>query len=156
MTRLLSIDPGLATGYAIGTYGDDSPYALEQTFTLQDGVYGVAEIVESGDLFDRVDELVLENFIVRPHQPVDPIALEVIGYIKGVAPFRPIMRLRSDKGKKGFFDAILKEHGLWQTGKMVGHKDGRDANDAIIHALSWLCFKKEHRPTIDKYMEPHW
>lgn len=152
MPRLLTIDPGLATGYAIGYYDDETPYILKETFIVHDGVYGLADLVANGDLLERYDELIIENFIVRPNQPVDPIALEVIGYMKGVSWVEPIMRLRSDKGKKGFMDSVLKKHGLWQTGKMVGHKDGRDANDAIIHALTWLCFKQKHQPTIERYM----
>lgn len=152
MPRLLTIDPGLATGYALGYYDESKPYTLAHVGVTHDGVYGFAQLVNDDCIYDVTDELIVENFIVRPNQPVDPVALEVIGFIKGTSPVAPIMRLRSDKGKAGFMDSVLKKHGLWQTGKMVGHKDGRDANDAIIHALTWLCFKQKHQPTIERYM----
>lgn len=151
--RVISIDPGKASGVAIGEYEDDQPYTLSQVFVTHDGVEGFADAYWNGDLdhqFSSATDVVIERMVVRPNQPVDPIALEVIGFIKGVTiPSMRRMRLRSDKHFVP--DSVLKEHGLWQTGKMVGHTDGRDANDAIIHAISWLAFKMNHRPTLNAY-----
>ena len=152
MPRLLAIDPGKATGLAYGYYHDDTPYELWKADTLHEGVSGMAFAYWNGGLFDDVDEVLLEGYTVRPGRVGDPIALEVIGFIKGVCERPLIMRQPSDKGKAGVFDSVLKEHGLWQTGKMVNHTDGRDANDTIIHSLRWLIFKEKHQPTIDRYM----
>lgn len=153
-SKLMTIDPGGATGVAFGFYDDETPYTLERTYVIPDGVDGVAEVYWNMELFDEANEVVMENYIVRPGQVGDPVALEVIGFIKGVVPphLGPVnMRLRSDKGKAGFVDKILKAHGLWQTPKMVDYKTGRHCNDAIIHALTWLAFHKKHGPTLDKY-----
>lgn len=156
MTKILSVDPGLATGIALGYYSDEDPYQLIWVDTLHDGVTGVAFNHWNNALFtqENADRVILENYIVRPGLLGDPVALEVIGFIKGVSALPITMRLPSDKGKAGFMDSVLKKHGLWRTGKQVNHTDGRDANDAIIHALTWLIFKEKHQPTIDKYMTP--
>ena|SRR5690349_4799995 len=157
MAHLISFDPGKATGWASGKYSDTEGFELLDVGVMHDGVEGVADIYWNGGLDDYINgatDVVIERFVVRPNQPADPIALEVIGFIKGVtAPNQRRMRLRSDKHFVP--DSVLKEHGLWQTGKMVGHTDGRDANDAIIHAISWLAFKMNHRPTLDKYFPDH-
>ena len=46
-------------------------------------------------------------------------------------------------------DEVLREHGLWLTGKQCNHTDARDIMDAQIHSLAYL--KKFHRPTLEKY-----
>jgi hypothetical protein len=147
--KILAIDPGKASGFALSEVDDETgEWKLLQVFVTHDGVSGVADAFWNGELY-LGDVTVVERFIVRPNQPVDPVALEVIGFIKGTHP-RPATiewRLRSDK--KHIPDAMLKQHGLWHTGKQVGHEDGRDVNDAIIHTLSWLCFKARHKPTIE-------
>ena len=151
-TTLWSYDPGRATGLAEGFYGPETPYTLRDVTVLHDGVEGVSDWywTTAPNLGYPKGMHVIENFIVRPGQPADPIALEVIGFIKGITHAdQRVMRLRSDKHFVP--DAVLKANGLWFTGKQVNHTDGRDANDAIIHAISWLAFKMNHRPTLERY-----
>lgn len=154
--RILSIDPGKATGFAFSSVDDETGrFKLLDQWVTHDGVDGVAAWFwsDARDYY-RPDITIVERFIVRPNQPVDPIALEVIGFIKGTHPdaSQIVWRLRSDKAH--IPDQILKDHGLWFTGKQVNHTDGRDVNDAIIHTLSWLCFRAKHRPTIDWLFPP--
>lgn len=149
--KILAIDPGKASGFAFSEIDEDTgEWRLLKVWVTHDGVDGVAEQYwDGGGAYLNADVTIVERFIVRPNQPVDPIALEVIGFIKGTHPRADTIewRLRSDK--KHIPDALLRQHGLWYTGSQVGHTDGRDVNDAIIHTLSWLCFKARHQPTIE-------
>lgn len=146
MTTILSIDPGKATGIAYGYYDDDTEYQLRDVYVVHDGVDGVAELYWNSEfLRNDMEEVVVENYIMG-HGPQDPIALEVIGFIKGVHQ-SPFLTLQKRSDKKLVPDKLLRDHGFWKTGKDVGHTDGRDANDAIIHGIAYL-FKKRHAPTL--------
>jgi hypothetical protein len=149
MPRLISIDPGKATGIAYGYYDDETEYRLQDVLITHDGVDGVAELYWNSEfLRDSMEEIVVENYIMG-HGPQDPVALEVIGFIKGVHQ-SPFLTLQKRSDKRLVPDKLLKDHGFWQTGKTVGHTDGRDANDAIIHGIAYL-FKKRHLPTMLRY-----
>lgn len=153
MSRIVSIDPGGATGIAYGHYDDETPYTLDHVLVVSNDVDGLADLYwnasSNNPLFAHTgDDLIVENYIMD-HGPQDPIALQVIGFIRGVAEADVIFRRRSDKALVP--DKVLKDHGLWQTGKTVGWTDGRDANDAIIHAIGWLAFKQRHQPTLARY-----
>lgn len=136
-TVLVSIDPGLATGISVGVYGLDKPYTLEGSTITQEGVYGFSEWFSRG----RIDpwapniQIVVEGFnlLARNEFVADLSGVEVIGYIKGLG-WPVTWQTRSDKSLVP--DYILQRHGMWSTGKEVNHKDGRDANDATIHALA--------------------
>lgn len=150
--RILALDPGETSGWAYSTIDDEGRWRLDDVWVTHDGVDGVSEMYHNHG-YGNPTHFIVERFVVRPNQPVDPVALEVIGFVKGTNPNPSnfVWRLRSDKGKKGVMDAVLKKHDLWYTGKMVEHTDGRDVNDAIIHTLTWLCFKEKHQPTIDRF-----
>jgi hypothetical protein len=151
MPQIVSVDPGFATGIAYGHYDDTTPYTLDNVITVPNEVIGVSELYfdDSWAFGNHQIPVVIENYIMD-HGPQDPIALQVIGFIRGVTNAKEvIMRRRSDKAVVP--DKVLKENGLWQTGKMVGWKDGRDANDAIIHGLGYVAFVLRHGPTLEKY-----
>jgi len=147
MTFLLTFDPGKSTGIALGEYSDSDPYKLVKVWQTQNGLHGVLEWL--GEHYGMYDErAVSESFILRktPFMPdVEPLRIE--GALMVMYP-EIVWQQPSDKHHVP--DSILKEHGLWQTGKPLGHVDGRDANDAIIHALAFLK-KNRHVPTLKKY-----
>lgn len=149
MPTILSIDPGLATGIAYGYYDEETEYRLRDAWVVHGGVEGVAELYWNSEFLQNpMEELVVENYIMG-HGPQDPVALEVIGFIKGVHQ-SPIFTLQKRSDKKLVPDKLLRDHGLWKTGKDVGHTDGRDVNDAIIHGIAYL-FKSRHAPTLEHY-----
>lgn len=156
MSRLLAIDPGKATGWAVLNYDCGEPANLVEAWTTHDGIEGFSDMywntrdhANGAELLsDTFDDVVCEGFVLRNNGFVPALnAVEIIGFLKGMGE-SVNWQLRTDKALVP--DRILKEHGLWQTGKMVGHTDGRDCNDAIIHGLAYL-FKTRHVPTIAKY-----
>ncbi len=76
----------------------------------------------------------------------EPLLIE--GALSALHGGEIVWQLRSDKSLVE--DSVLKDNGLWHTGKYVGWKDARDTNDAIIHALAYLK-KNKHVPTLKKY-----
>lgn len=153
MTTILSIDPGLITGFAWGKFTETQPYSLtdvvalefdqisEMLWNSEEPWYDVL-VVEGFDLTGEVDQF-LPNLA----------GLEVIGMIKhAMVPTTSeiIWQKRTDKALVP--DRVLQENGLWQTGRTVGWEDGRDVNDAIIHALVYLR-RKRHMPTLRRYFQ---
>lgn len=152
MTTIVGVDPGKATGWAYGHYTDTDPLTLRLAFITP-------TLRESYDHWlyfgaDYYDELVVERFVNRVNAFVPNLdGVKVEGLIEatyedqyGSIFWQP----RTAKGKAGEMDKVLKRIGMWQTGKMVGHKDGRDANDAIIHILKHMITAK-HVPTLEAY-----
>lgn len=146
---ILGIDPGKSTGIALGRYGDDKPYELVKAWTTHDGIDGWLEwwngMSFAGGVAD-FDTIVCEGFVLRDNGWLANLdGVEIIGSIKTLRP-DVVIQLRGRKSLAP--DSMLKANGLWQTGKMVGHTDGRDANDAIIHSLAFLIANEKHQPTI--------
>lgn len=172
MTKLIAIDPGRATGIAEGYYTDTEPLKFTDIYVTTDGIEGFAARWE--DALYCTDHFVVETFVPRANEFLANVdGVEVIGLIKGTMhgekhggtsnptamPHEYFWQERTEKAALlGAKDSVsekannawLKDHGLWQTGKMVGWKDGRDANDAIIHALVHMK-KIRHIPTLLHY-----
>lgn len=147
---LLSIDPGKATGIALGYYDRRTPYYLNKAWIVHDGVDGFIDFMLSNSNFSKADERVCERFVLRDNGWVADLEAKAIeGAAKALMYGFPI-HFQDRNAKVLVPDDVLKEHGLWQTGKMVKHTDGRDANDAIIHALGWLA-RRSHMPTLEYY-----
>lgn len=53
-------------------------------------------------------------------------------------------------------DKILKDYGLWLTGKNVGMKDANDVLSATRHALYYMMFTLKHEPTIRQANKEEW
>jgi hypothetical protein len=165
----MAIDPGRTTGVAEGHYSDTEPLKFTEIYVTTDGIEGFGTIWE--DALASMDDFVVETFIPRANEFIANVdGVEVIGLIKGTmyAEARHVeegtlhdyfFQARTEKGallgakesaSEKANNAWLKDHGLWQTGSMVGWKDGRDANDAIIHALVHMK-KIRHVPTLLHY-----
>jgi hypothetical protein len=147
---LLSIDPGKQTGIAIGHYGDNEPYTLIKVWQISDGVTGFIEWWnKTGKQWKNDATIVSEKFVLRGSNKfvadLEPVKIEGAMQALGI---KPVWQLRTDK--MFVTDELLKEHNLWQTGKQFGWKDGRDANDAIVHALAYLR-KGKHLETLKQY-----
>lgn len=160
MTRITGIDPGKATGWAGGVYSDTEPFELKWAHITPN--FNESLEIWFNSFYDNASNgrLVVERFVLRGQNFVPNIeGVKFEGVIEATWDqyfneiiWQPI----SMKGKRGkasktsAFDSELKRLGMWQTGKMVGHKDGRDANDAIIHILKRLIADK-HMPTLEAY-----
>lgn len=151
MPYILSVDPGKVTGIAYGYYDQKKPYELHEVAAVPDGARGLHKWIEDCNYFNLIDKVVAEVFkpdgTAGGRETVSPQCEGVL-----IAHFDEIVwQKRSDKTWGGMgakvVDERLKELGLWHTGKEVRWTDGRDVNDAIIHALQYLRSIK-HMPTI--------
>ena len=66
MKTLISIDPGVSTGIAIGTYSDTEPYKLTHYFQITGGVEGFLERFH----YDEIDEL--DYLTIKNPVPLSP------------------------------------------------------------------------------------
>lgn len=168
MTYLLSVDPGGLSGISFGRYSETKPYERTHFWAIQNGLEGFCQWVKyhffpdfySNKLdFFQADgltsinmwsnfKIVSERFVLRSNQFVADITPARIEGAMMAFGLDPIYQLRSDKALVP--DKILKDNGLWVTGKQCNWKDGRDVNDSTIHALAFLK-KQKHVPTIEKY-----
>ena len=133
---------------------DDEPIEREAYLLVQGGIEGFDEWFSNtfwdDDRFTRDDVMVCEEFIQDGRTPkVDTNALLIQGYLIGAWGFNDVKWQRNAMKNAKTGDALLKQHGLWLTGKQVGWKDGRDVNDSQLHALAWA--KNNHAPSQDYF-----
>lgn len=162
MTLIWGFDFGEANGIALGEFSDDTPYAILDARIVPGGLIGFVEWWEDGPfapIWQCGDEVIVaEKFKPIPGKAtVDISGIPQEGALYALMQrenpaWKPHWQTADAKQKAGWYDAILKEHGLWKTGSDVNWKDGRDANDAIIHSLEYLR-RIEHRPTLEKYFK---
>lgn len=165
---VMAVDPGRATGVAIGRYSVSMPVEVIYTGIIPGGTLGFCEwlhdtqdgkyVVENdcsynfpdhwGDLEWHLD-YVCETFKPRGGNfAPDSEPLRIEGVMMDHFGNNVIWHTPADKSLIG--DDFLKEHQLWVTGKEVGHTDGRDANDAIIHLFVHMM-RQRHLPTLEAY-----
>lgn len=151
MTTLWGFDPGSVTGVSKGTYGRSEPYELVDFWAVP---YGAAGIRAWWPLHGPKlgDKIVREKFTLNSGNPftADLTPKEVEAAIDGLWSGELYEQARSDKHT--FYDALLRDSGLWKVGTQVDWEDGRDVNDAIIHSLEWLR-RLQHLPTLRKYFK---
>lgn len=169
---LLSVDPGKSTGIALGLYGEHVPYTRIKFWQVEGGTEGFCDwyLDHDGGMVDVVDHLVtlfgedgggekrrvrfqkvVEKFILNPGNTftADLTPVEIQGALMAFGE-APVWHNRTDKVLVK--DSVLKENDLWVTGAMVECKDGRDVNDATIHALAHMI-KLRHKPTLEHYFK---
>lgn len=165
---LMAIDPGQATGIAIGRSTEHEPMEVIYTAIVPFGVQGFIDWLETTkegrvitemdcmknypDMYAEVDfhlDVVCERFHLRGGKfapDLEPLRIEgvVIDRFGNIVNWHD----PADKGLVG--DEFLKEHGFWVTGSQVGHTDGRDANDALLHLFA-RAMRMRHHPTLKAY-----
>lgn len=170
MTRLLTIDPGLSTGVALGFYDDTTPYTLLERWNVLGGVPGFVQFIGEGHVASA-DQLVSESFVLRDNDfAADLVPVRVEGAILTLqalgSPHLPARvtawQPPSDKGsligypadcvsntqRQRFRFDFLDRFGLFIPGTAQD-----DAHDAITHSIVFLR-RKRHRPTLLKYWPP--
>lgn len=151
MRRLLSIDPGEATGWSAWYVPDDEPMVRFDYGLVRGGLPGFVKwwasighaIVDAPRDVVVCEKFELGGDVRFPN--VEPLRIE--GALFALSARRVVWQKRTDKAQVP--DLLLREHGLWLTGKDVDWEDGRDVNDAQVHALIWGKF--DHMPTLEGY-----
>jgi len=165
---VMAIDPGKATGVAVGRYSITMPMEVIFTEIVTGGTYGFAEwlhntqdgktIIDNDCSYNFPDEyddleyyldIVCENFKLRGGNfapDLEPLRIE--GVI--MDHFGNIVNWHAPADKSLVGDDFLKEHDLWLTGKDVDHEDARDANDAMLHLFAHAK-RIRHMPTLEAY-----
>jgi len=164
----MAVDPGVATGVAIGRRSVSMPLEVIFTGIVPGGTYGFSEwlystndgksIVEDDckknfpDSHDDLNwhlEVICETFKPRGGNFAPNLeALRIEGVL--MDHFGNMVKWHTPADKTLVGDDFLKKHDLWQTGKDVGHEDGRDANDALLH-LFIHSLRSRHIPTLEAY-----
>lgn len=165
---VMAVDPGRATGVAIGRYSVNMPVEVIYTGIIPGGTTGFAEwlhqtndgkyVAETdcsynfpenyGDLDWHLD-VVSETFKHRANKFVpDTEPLRIEGVLIDHFGSTMVWQTPADKTLVG--DDFLKTNDLWVTGKDVDHTDGRDANDAMIHLFVYMM-RQRHLPTLEAY-----
>lgn len=169
ISYVMAVDPGKATGIAIGRYSATMPMEVIFNGVVTNGAYGFGEwlhntndgktIIEQDCSYNFPEEfddlnhhlfVVCENFKLRGGNflaNLEPLRIE--GII--MDHFGQNIEWHSPIDKSLIKDKVLKENGLWVTGKDVDHEDGRDANDATIHLLVH-AMRIRHTPTLRQYL----
>lgn len=147
---VISFDPGQALGWAVGSYYDDQPYGMDEAGISEHGVRSFRYLLDHLQPYLNYPHvIVVEKFVPRSNSFIANISpVKVEGAMEFLWGDEIVWRRAAQKADVK--DEILKESGMWRTGSMVDHEDGRDANDAIIHGLGYVKTLK-HVPTLSHY-----
>lgn len=164
----LAVDPGKATGVAIGRLTPEEALEVIYTAIIPNGAQGFIEWLEmtheGRDIteldcmanfpreYSNIDyhlDVICETFHLRGgvvNPDLEPLRIEGILLDR----FQSVVHWQHPSDKILIGDDFLKENDLWVTGSQVGHTDGRDANDALLHLFAYTM-KKKHLPTLEAY-----
>jgi hypothetical protein len=164
----MAIDPGKATGVAIGRVTDERAMDVIYTAIIPGGAKGLIdwlELTRDGkniteldcmayfpNEYDNIDyhlDVICETFQLRGGRfapDLEPLRIEGVLMDR----FGSVVHWQSPSDKTLVGDGFLKEHDLWLTGRDVDHEDGRDANDALLHLFAF-SMKQRHMPTLEAY-----
>lgn len=154
---LWSIDPGQATGWSSWVIAPDAPIERTEFKLIAGGLAGFRQFaLERATQFP--DVIVSESFSPdgRTRRPdLSPHSIQ--NYIAGLVDFARSARgetiqlvLQPNTAKPTVRKEVLLAAGLWVRKQDSGWTDGRDINDAALHALSFAK-SGEHGPTLERY-----
>ena len=141
MTRLLGLDPGLSTGWALFHYDATTPLTLLDYGEILGGHQGVIAFWKT---MPEPDEVVAETFRLdgRTIYPeVDPLRTE-----GALSVLHPGWIGQPNTAKIMADDILLKRLGWWLKGKP-------HARDAARHAIA-LMKSRRHLPTLSRISPP--
>lgn len=144
--KVLSIDPGITTGYVYVAIKDDWCYVAPLQAKHSPGDHYT--LLWHGP---RVDQLISEDFEIRPNSPAGLIlfSCQLIGITAAYSEICkvPLKMQKAGYGKSHFADAKqLKEAGVYKPGAAWEH-----SMDAMRHFMQWYTFGpgyKYHVPNI--------
>lgn len=138
--KILSLDPGGTTGYAISTVAPDMPIDIERSGQIKNGLKGFLDF--HWDVLEDIefDAIICENFELREGiYGADLSPVYIIGALEALYPITPIL-YQAPYQKPLVDDDRLKKLYLYEPGKP--HR-----NDAVRHAVIYLRNQK-HIPTL--------
>jgi len=145
--KIIALDPGKITGVATGWFTDVEPLTVRSVEAVS---YSKIVTPAWWEWVDQFDVIVSEKFDLANNKfKADLSSVRIEGMMDLMLPYRVEYRGRQLKSQVS--DSLLKEHGLWTTGKQVDWEDGRDVNDALIHMVGHVAFTMKHVPTLKKY-----
>lgn len=175
MTGLLTIDPGVNSGIALGFYNAVTPYQVEERWQVHDGLTGFIHWWEETFHELWVDEIVCESFSLREENKFAPdvTPLRIEGALEALlsrydddSGFGPSLTYQPPSAKGGLtgyspkaqngtkamrqrerFD-FLDRFGMFRPGT-----ENDDTHDAITHALVFLK-RRKHMPTLRAFWSP--
>lgn len=138
--RVLSLDPGGTTGYAITSFHEDLTLEIERSGQIKNSLSGFLDfqwdVLES----EKLDFIICENFELREGvYGADLSPVYIIGALEALYPTVPII-YQAPYQKPLVDDDRLKRLGLYEPGKP--HR-----NDAVRHMVIYLRNTK-HTPTL--------
>lgn len=157
--RLISFDPGWATGWSVWYWDNKTPLTRKDYGVTPQGAEGLSELlwnVESWQAPFFWDAVISERFVpdgsAGGRETVSAQGEGVLIHAFDNVTFQ----LRSEKVWFGRTvadsDARLKELGLWIDNSEVDWTDARDVNDSQHHAIKW-AIKNRHRPSIEYFLK---
>ena len=175
MTGLLTIDPGVNSGIALGWYDLVTPYRVVERWQVHDGLSGFIEWWEATFRELWINEIVCESFSLREENKfapdVTPLRIEgaleaLLSVHKSHSGWRPSLTYQPPSAKGGLtgyspkaqagtkamrqrerFD-FLDRFGMFKPGT-----ENDDTHDAITHALVSLK-RRKHAPTLRAFWPP--
>jgi hypothetical protein len=138
--KVLSLDPGGTTGYAISSVGDDNPLYVGLSGQVKNGLQGFLDF--HWDVLEdhQFDFIICENFELREGiYGADLSPVYIIGALEALYPTTEII-YQAPYQKPLVDDDRLKKLGLHEPGKP--HR-----NDAVRHMVIYLRNTK-HTPTL--------
>lgn len=138
--RILSLDPGGTTGYALIDY-NDSKFTVHQSGQITGGLHGFLDFNSDYLSTQHIDTIVCESFTLREGvYGADLTPVYIIGALEALYPELDIV-YQEPKIKPLCDDDRLK--------KMQKHEPGKPhRNDAVRHGLIYLRNNK-HKPTLE-------
>lgn len=150
----LAFDLGAMNGISLGRYTDTTAWELLDCWQFYGGAQALSDWVKyvNPHKITQGATIIAEKFVLRNN----PFVADLEG-VRGEGVLvhywgedRILWQLRNCKiisGDKKSSDQIIKDAGLWKTGKAFGTKDARDYHDTILHSL-WRMKSWRHEPTI--------
>lgn len=170
MTYIVSIDPGVSSGIAVGQYSATDALVVVNRFQISGGLSGLLPDLENMSPIIPGTLVICEKFTPRSGngfshttKSVEPLRCEGALIALGLMPDYPDPRWRqptaqyfsggeTPAARKKASRAFLKKHDLYLTGKDVGQRDADDAISATLHLFGYMRQIK-HRPTLERYFK---
>lgn len=167
----------MSTGITLGRYSTTEPYERLHAWQIEGGLPGFDDFTrwfEKWATHDFEDTNIMKAvFICERFTPrrllrsyrseeLEPLRVEGFLMAKNYMPmdykqkvwrapsYQVLVKGENAAESKKFSNQLLKDGGLWLTGKSVSQKDAHDAISSTKHALAYLKQQK-HQPTIEKY-----
>lgn len=156
MTRVLAIDAGLSSGWAVVDFLTDKAPEVQALYQARNPLIPTVEgIVQTYRTYEP-DVVVIEKFTLRPGNKfvADLTTVAVNGAIQyalhdafGVE----VVEQTPSQAKGLVSDKVLKRLGadFWPTGSVVGAGDADDVRDSLRHAVYYAVQTLHHRPTTE-------